>query len=551
MHIRLPTLALAASLLACPYAAYALNEQEIPADIPVSSLLSSAQSHLSRGETSEALLYYDAAATRDPSNYLTFFKRATTYLSLGRVNQATDDFNTVLTLKPGFEGAHVQLAKIRTKVGDWDGAREQFKLGGKAKSAPEMVELAEAEGGSALGLAAEKSGDWEACVGHLGTALALAPRAAPLRESRAHCRVEMGVLDEAIADLQHLLHLRPGDITPYVQIAAMSFYSLGNIENGMGYTRKCLHSDPDSKPCKQLLRQQKQVDKALGKVLKSLEINRPSAAVKVLVDSGDESGLVTDIEAQVEELRQQGRIPAKGQVELHTKVLELTCQAYYEVSRWSPTCDGIVQAQRLTILRKQMNSKKASQACKRALEVNEDSFYGLLLRGKEYHEAEDFEAAIRSFEKAAEVRPDKQGAVRSLLDKAKVALKRSKTKDYYKVLGVAHDADDRQIKSAYRKASKQYHPDKAAHQGITKEQAQKKMAAVNEAYEVLSTPELRARFDRGDDPNDPSGQSSPFGGSPFGGGGGGGGGHPFFFQQGAGGGRGHGSQKFQFHFNGF
>ena len=49
------------------------------------------------------------------------------------------------------------------------------------------------------------------------------------------------------------------------------------------------------------------------------------------------------------------------------------------------------------------------------------------------------------------------------------------------------------------------------------------MAGVNEAYEVLSDPELRARFDRGDDPNDPSGQSNPFGGSPFGG-------QPFVFQ---------------------
>jgi len=61
------------------------------------------------------------------------------------------------------------------------------------------------------------------------------------------------------------------------------------------------------------------------------------------------------------------------------------------------------------------------------------------------------------------------------------------------------------------------------------------MAAVNEAYEVLSTPELRARFDNGEDPMDPESQGGPGGyghpfqqggpqffqhGSPFGGGGG-------------------------------
>lgn len=124
------------------------------------------------------------------------------------------------------------------------------------------------------------------------------------------------------------------------------------------------------------------------------------------------------------------------------------------------------------------------------------------------------------------------------MQKAQVALKRSKTKDYYKVLGVAHDADERQIKSAYRKASKIHHPDKAIKQGLTKEEAEKKMAGINEAYEVLSDPELRARFDRGDDPNSHEQQQNPFQGSPFGGGGG----HPFMFQQ--------GGQQFQFKFGG-
>ena len=120
-------------------------------------------------------------------------------------------------------------------------------------------------------------------------------------------------------------------------------------------------------------------------------------------------------------------------------------------------------------------------------------------------------------------------------------LKRSKTKDYYKVLGVAHDADERQIKSAYRKLSKQHHPDKAAKQGIPKDEAERKMAGINEAYEVLSNPELRERFDRGDDPMSNE-QQQPFhgGGFPFGGGG-----QPFMFQQGGGGG---GQQQFKFQF---
>lgn len=170
--------------------------------------------------------------------------------------------------------------------------------------------------------------------------------------------------------------------------------------------------------------------------------------------------------------------------------------------------------------------------------MDAESFWGLLFEGKSMLKREEFENAIRILEKAAELRPDKRDKVNPLLNKAQVAMKRSKTKDYYKVLGVANDADERQIKAAYRKASKLWHPDKAAMKGVGKEEAEKKMAAINEAYEVLSDPELRARFDQGDDPNSQD-RGSPFQGSPFGSG------QPFMFHQGGGGGA-----HFKFHFPG-
>lgn len=93
---------------------------------------------------------------------------------------------------------------------------------------------------------------------------------------------------------------------------------------------------------------------------------------------------------------------------------------------------------------------------------------------------------------------------------------------------------------------KAHHPDKAHKQGISKEDAEKKMASINEAYEVLSDPELKARFDQGDDPNDHENQrgGNPFqggfpgGGFPGGGFPGGGGGQQFNFKFGGGGGGG-------------
>lgn len=184
------------------------------------------------------------------------------------------------------------------------------------------------------------------------------------------------------------------------------------------------------------------------------------------------------------------------------------------------------------------NRKKAQPYCTESLKLKPNSLPALFLQAQSQLDAEDFEAAISTLNTAQEHHPSAQN-IQSLLQKAHTLLKRSKTKDYYKVLGVATDVDDKAIKRAYRTATKQFHPDKASAQGISKEQAEKKMADVNEAYEILSDPELRARFDRGDDPNSPEHQGQPFQGSPFGQGAGG---QQFFFKQGGGGG---GEFKFQ------
>lgn len=64
-------------------------------------------------------------------------------------------------------------------------------------------------------------------------------------------------------------------------------------------------------------------------------------------------------------------------------------------------------------------------------------------------------------------------------------------KDYYQVLGVAPEADEKAIKSAYRRLARKYHPDVSKEAG-----AEDKFKAVNEAHEVLGNPERRAEYDR-------------------------------------------------------
>ena len=64
-------------------------------------------------------------------------------------------------------------------------------------------------------------------------------------------------------------------------------------------------------------------------------------------------------------------------------------------------------------------------------------------------------------------------------------------RDYYEVLGVSRGADEREIKTAFRRLARQYHPD------VSQEtDAEAKFKEINEAYEVLSDEDKRARYDR-------------------------------------------------------
>src|SRR5258707_8675789 len=64
-------------------------------------------------------------------------------------------------------------------------------------------------------------------------------------------------------------------------------------------------------------------------------------------------------------------------------------------------------------------------------------------------------------------------------------------KDYYQTLGVPRGASDAEIKKAFRKLAREFHPDVAK----TKNGAEEKFKEINEAYEVLSDPAKRKKYD--------------------------------------------------------
>ena len=288
----------------------------------------------------------------------------------------------------------------------------------------------------------------------------------------------------------------------------MTFYSLGETEKGLSHINKCLQSDPDSKACMALRRKEKALEKQLKKVRQLFEQRHYNSAHKLLIPFGEEPGLLQEVKDDSKQYREEGIIHANAPEGLYYDLLDKTCEAFVEMK----------------------NLNKAQPYCTEALTLNPTSLYGLLAKAQRQIDADDFEPALHTLNEAKEHHQGNQ-KLQQMMQEAQTLLKRSKQKDYYKVLGVPRDADERDIKKAYRRLTIKHHPDKAAQQGLTKEDAEKKMASINEAYEVLSDPELKARFDAGDDPNNPMQGQGGFHGQPFGGGGQ----RQFVFQTGPGG----------------
>jgi DnaJ family protein C protein 7 len=94
------------------------------------------------------------------------------------------------------------------------------------------------------------------------------------------------------------------------------------------------------------------------------------------------------------------------------------------------------------------NLTDAIRDCTDALKINDKYVKALLKRARCQYDLENFEEAVKDYEIALKL--DKSMEVKNALKDAKLQLKKSKRKDYYKILGITKSATEDEIKKAYR-----------------------------------------------------------------------------------------------------
>lgn len=86
------------------------------------------------------------------------------------------------------------------------------------------------------------------------------------------------------------------------------------------------------------------------------------------------------------------------------------------------------------------------------MKINERYVKALLKRARCQYDLENFDESVKDYEAALKL--DKSMETKNALKDAKLQLKKSKRKDYYKILGITKTATDDEIKKAYRKRGK-------------------------------------------------------------------------------------------------
>ncbi|TVY47552.1 DnaJ-like protein subfamily C member-like protein [Lachnellula occidentalis] len=431
--------------------------------------------HYKAKEYKKAIEEYTKAVEAQPSSATYLNNRAAAYISAGQYANALEDATRADELDPQNPKILLRLARIYTSLGRPQDALNTYgriqpppsaKDTAAAKAMLSHIEVAEdaLKNGTTGSMALHALDQADKLLG-VG-----APKPRKWQLMRGEAYLKMGNVN-ALGDAQNIAMslLRSNNKDPEALVLrGRALYAQGENEKAIQHFRQALNCDPDYRDAVKYLRMVQKLD----------------------------------------------RMKADG-------------NAAYKAGRWISAVDKYTEALEVDPLNRGTNSKLlqnralcriqlkdykgAIADCEQALKLEPSYTKAKKTKANALGQSGDWESAVRELKELQEQDPQ-DASIAKEVRKAELELKKSKRKDYYNILGVEKDADDNQIKKAYRKAAIIHHPDK----NPDDEDAANRFKDVGEAYETLSDPEKRARYDSGEDLIDPS---EGFGGGGMGGGG--------------------------------
>jgi DnaJ homolog subfamily C member 7 len=383
-----------------------------------------------------------------PSSSTYLSNRAAAYMSNADYSAALEDCKRAADLDPQNAKILHRLARIYTSLGQPEEALTTF---GRIQPSPstkdmapakEMLQhvkaardaLANATSGSMVAYALDRA---EMLLG-VG---ARKPRAWQLMRGEAYLKMgSVNNLGDAANIAMSLLRQNDKDPEALV-LRGRALYAQGNNTEAIKYFRRAIDLDPDFKAAVKWLRTVQKLD----------------------------------------------RMKEEGNQHYKAQRWEAAIEKYSEALEIDPSNKGtnskILQNRALCRIQlKQFDEALAD--CDNALVLDPDYTKARKTKANALGGAERWEDAVREWKALAEKEPEDR-TIQKEVRKAELELKKSQRKDYYKILGVTKDVDDKEIKKAYRKLAVVHHPDK----NPGDDQAEARFKDIGEAYETLSDPQ--------------------------------------------------------------
>jgi len=433
----------------------------------------------------EALRLYEKATQVEPENGTNFYKLFRVHNRMRKFSSALSDIEKALELEPSNADWRMQKAKLLKSLGQCDRSFVEYKkvleiLPKVPESLPALMNEASAcDKVIKHAQEALMNEEYETAAHYFQDALKYVDgQATDLLIQKATATLETGDYYSVISDTGSILKSYPKHLEAY-RIRGMAYFWLNEHDSAIKHFREGLKLDPEHKGCKEGHKLVKKIDKK----------------------------------------------KKKGDVAFEAKNFEEAIEHYKGAIAIEPDHENFNRPTSFLIVQAYSKNKQHSEAIKMARElVDEDDqdVDTLWSLGDALTDAEKFDEALRIFRDALEAAPDGEGEetqkAKQKVKQAEVALKQSKEKNYYKILDVPRTASPKEIKKAYRALALEWHPDKNTD---NIDEAERKFQDIAEANEVLSDPELKAKYDRGEAVFENQG-----------GGGGQGGGQQFFHRRG-------------------